>query len=172
MSTPLVIVVSEPADPILVIVEGGSPGTSAPPVILLPVTDDMARVVTGVLTNFFGDPVTMPMVGIYQGTNAGKPLYYGAGSPTDPYISWDGALFTLITGDNSGTFTSSEDVPTPELVNTWVPQGGATGTPIISVVPNVDAIAIGQLCRVGNAAPYHWWIAATAGVGTPTWSML
>lgn len=170
MSTPLVIIVSEPAEPVLVTIESGSSG--APPLILLSVTDEMPRMVTGVLTDFFGQPVTMPMVGIYQGENTGKPLYYGASSPTNPYISWEGSFFILHTGDNAGTFVSYEDVPTPELVTNWVPQGGATGIPIIIVVPNIDAVTVGQLCRVGNAAPYRWWIADTAGVGTTTWSLL
>lgn len=151
----------------------GPPGTSAPPVILLSSTNYLTRVVTGVLTNFNGDPVDPAMVGFYQGENEGKP-YYSDNEipPTNPYIAWDGAFFTLFAGENAGSFKSNEDVPTPELVTTWEPQGLATGDPVIDVVLTVDAVAIGQLCRVGSAAPYQWFIADTAGVGTSTWSPL
>ena len=112
---------------------------------------------TNVLT-----PPEMQFVGIAQG----KPFFESA----DQYhsIGWNDEQeqFYLSLNDGGAVWTSTAPVSTPDLVpagawhattnpHGWKPLSPATGTPIISDV-GTAAQAVGQLVRVGTAAPYAW----------------
>jgi len=100
---------------------------------------------------------------VFETYSGGRPLY-SAGDATA--ISWnvsENAWFIIIEGI---AWYSTADVATPDLVptgawhattnpNAWQPLSPATGTPVVTDVATA-AQAVGQLVRVGAAAPYTW----------------
>lgn len=100
---------------------------------------------------------------VFETYSGGRPLY-SAGDATA--ISWnvsENAWFIIIEGI---AWYSTADVATPDLVPTgvwhattnphgWKPLSPATGTPVVAEV-GTAAQAVGQLVRVGTAAPYTW----------------
>lgn len=78
-----------------------------------------------------GDPGNVPAsgnVGFPGGMVNGKASFSDLG---DYSVSWDGTKWVLIS-ESGGSYESSEDVATPDLVGAWTAIAPATGTPIIT----------------------------------------
>jgi|GEM_PF-6659645 len=89
-------------------------------------------IVTGTLTSNGSTPVVFGKA-LYAGLSSSKASYKS--TPGDsmqlPVIRWNGSIWILMSPDLS-FWHSSDNVATPDLVTTWVPQGSATGTPVVT----------------------------------------
>jgi len=86
--------------------------------------------VTGVLS-YEGVPVVFPELPL-GGTNEGKPFWSAPVPGGSADVVWSADQWNVIFVD-AGWF-STEDVATPELVQTWEPVEGSAGTPIVKCV--------------------------------------
>jgi hypothetical protein len=89
----------------------------------------LRMILTGTLTSNGSTPYTLTPY-IYTGILNERPRY--SWNPADPFeletIFWTGSNWSL--GD--GKWISTDDVATPDLVTSWVPQSPATGTPVVT----------------------------------------
>lgn len=116
-------------------------------------------VVTGAMTIDGSNPFIVPTLYRRSDSN-GKPSYSdGFDGLTSVILAWNGTKWRL---GAFGTFESTENVATPDLVTTWTPVGAATGTP--TVTPGISSAA--QVVAAVNASASAL-VTATA-VGTVT----
>ena len=117
----------------------------------------------GRITIAGGAPSTANGVYEYAGMQAGKPSYVLGSN----YLGWNpssGGYWALSPGPLSGGWAarSNSQVTTPDLATGWFRTDTSAAVPGLSVVADrVIPTAIGQLCRVGDAAPYTWYRADT-----------
>lgn len=119
--------------------------------------------VTGTLAGS-GGPVVFPDLSSRESVN-GKEYYADSyGSPTYS-CRWEtsgGARWILAGSDGTTarSWSSTQDVATPNLVTTWTAASGTTGTPTVTRHASLPAEAIGQDLRLGDETPYRWFKAA------------
>lgn len=113
------------------------------------------------------DSVSGTVNGVYELSDElhGKPLYTRDGSTpptlallwsTYPQTGWH----LSVPAGAGDWYSSAADVPTPNLATGWTDTGAGTGTPVVTASGAIPD-HIGQLCRVGDAAPYDWYRADT-----------
>jgi hypothetical protein len=85
-------------------------------------------VVSGTLTSDGSTPVTLGTLPFDSIVNS-RPKFKNAGLDT---CSWSGTYWALVDNATGAAWRSADDVASPELCTTWVPQGAATGTPAIA----------------------------------------
>lgn len=86
--------------------------------------------ITGTLTNDGSTPFTFPVL-YHDAVVNGKVRYL---DPTGQYFAiWSGGTWQLGSNDTPEAYwNSSEDVATPDLVETWTPVNPATGHPVVA----------------------------------------
>jgi hypothetical protein len=95
--------------------------------------------VTGTLTSDGSTPVAFEEMAYVETLNA-KPSY---GNLAGDVATWHDNYWDMACNDG-GTWTSTDDVATPDLCTTWTPASAATGTPVVSgtpvIIPSVSGI--------------------------------
>jgi hypothetical protein len=91
--------------------------------------------VTGTLTNG-ADPVVFDDL-LYAGVINGKHAW--SNQEETKFTNWSSDLSTWFLLSDTVTWTSTDDVDTPDLVTTWTPEGSATGTPTVTALPHTAA---------------------------------
>lgn len=119
--------------------------------------------VTGTLAGS-GGPVVFPDLSA-RGSLNGKEHYTDSYGSTTYSCRWEtsgGARWILAGSDGTTarTWSSTQDVATPNLVTSWTPASGTTGAPTVTRHAQLPADAIGQDLRLGDASPYRWFKAA------------
>jgi hypothetical protein len=85
-------------------------------------------ILSGTLTDYYGQPVTTPLEFLFAGFQGDKPVY--AAGPLSN-VMWFGNQWAWYL-DEVLAFYSTQDVATPDLVTSWTPNGSATGTPVVT----------------------------------------
>ncbi len=85
-------------------------------------------IVTGTLTSDGSTPVVFSNPLPYTEISNGKPVYEIL---AEAAVIWNGTQW-ILSHDSGGQWTSTDAVSTPDLVTTWVPQFGSTGTPVVT----------------------------------------
>lgn len=109
--------------------------------------------IQGVSLDYDGNSVGV--LTIYEsGTQNDKAAFVSNSPNWDEGISWSGTEWLIFIGRNDeASFSSNEDVATPDLVTTWVARGGASGTPTFASTEGVSASYVGQSFIVGSIDP-------------------
>lgn len=127
-----------------------------------PPTNPLIRV-TGTLAGS-GGAVVFPELSARESLN-GKEYYTDSYGSITYSCRWEtsGGARWILAGTDGGTartWSSTEDVATPDLVTEWTPASGTTGTPTIVRFLQLPAVAIGQDLRLGDEQPFRWFKAA------------
>lgn len=89
----------------------------------------------------------------YRGLYGGKNRYADQAGSSEYSAEWSsGSSRWELRAPMGGLWTSTENVATPDLVNTWTPQGDSTGSPDVTLYAALPSAGIGQMCIVGDAA--------------------
>jgi hypothetical protein len=120
-------------------------------IIVTPSSGGGEMTVSGTLTSDGSTPAT---IGLYteEGIFGTKPWY---SLPDYGMISWIVGISSWQLESNNnppGQWLSNENVATPDLCETWVPVGSATGTPSISVASSFTATDAAALVAATPAA--------------------
>lgn len=91
--------------------------------------------VAGMTADGNGDAIAGTIVFPYDEEANDKPSY---ALDADNSITWDGTEWQ-ITIEGHLSFTSTEDVATPDLVTAWTAEGSATGTPAFTALNHTAA---------------------------------
>jgi hypothetical protein len=127
--------------------------------------------ITGTLTSDGSTPLVFPTIPFLSLDAQNYPVFSDASnivSRVSDTLVWR----ITSSGPPIAQWESSSDAIEPDSATGWTPQQTNTGTPTIVITHGaayLDADTVGQLCRYGDAFPYRWFIAETAGEGTTTW---
>lgn len=80
----------------------------------------------------------------------GKPVFDDQGADAALWINGE---WNLVYDPLGSLWISPDDVATPDLVTTWIPQNGATGIPVVTANGGTDQITLA--CATPDAAIYY-----------------
>lgn len=110
--------------------------------------------ITGTLTSNGSTPVVFPELLIDDEVFGKASFNDNPGGVSLNSCYWTGTEWELTYNGGDAIWHSSDDVATPDLCTTWIPQGAATGTPIITLPSGTPATFLGQDAIVNEESFY------------------
>ena len=129
--------------------------------------DRYSLAISGTLTSNGTTPVVFPIlryVGNY-GEGPYYPIYAAQSEEGTTFVSRASISSDWVMVRNGATWTTTDDVVTPDLVTTWTPQGAATGSPTVIISAATANQAITTLANYSSIPITAANAAANDGTG-------